>query len=75
MDDLTLSWKPEVRSGGAWQANGLRFATEGEATAWLERLKSRWGLDPQNVRVSPSVDPVNEKFVNGRSVPVATIYA
>lgn len=72
-DNIVLSYKAEVKVDTSWSSNAFRFATEAEALAYAQNLRSRWTA-VKEIRVSPSVDPVNEKFENGRSIPVAAIY-
>jgi hypothetical protein len=67
-----LSFAPEViaDSSGKWAGNGLRFATEAEATLWVRDLERRWMLVTAT-RVVPSPDPVShriERDADGRLV-------
>ncbi len=61
------SFAPEViaDSSGKWTGNGLRFATEAEAAAWVLDLSYRWLL-VRDTRVVASEDPVNYKIVDGK---------
>lgn len=58
-----MSWKAEVqmRLGGNWSTNAVRFETEKEAEAAGRELLSRW-LAPIDSRATKSEDPVNYKF-------------
>jgi hypothetical protein len=44
-----------------WAYNGLRFATEGEAFAWITQLKTRW-RDLAEHKVMPTNDQPNIAF-------------
>lgn len=55
------SWKIEVRVGGTWSGNALRFATKSEAEASANELLSRWFV-PDEARAVESEDPVNYYF-------------
>jgi hypothetical protein len=61
------SWKPEVfiPSENKWHGNALRFATEKEAADNARDLLSRWFV-PTDSRATPSEDPVNYRYVNGK---------
>lgn len=59
----TKSWKAEVRDGGKWISNGLRFATEQEAKDWGYNLLLRW-LGVQDHRATPSSDAPNYIYTN-----------
>lgn len=60
------SWMAEMQGVGeiSWHANGLRFATEGEARTYAIDLFSRW-MGAQDWRVRPSEDEVTHKIVDG----------
>lgn len=62
-----MSYKPEVIAddSGKWCGNGLRFATEQEAQAYVGDLAMRWTA-VREVRVVPSEDDVNCRIVNNR---------
>lgn len=62
-----MSFVPEVIADGSgkWCANGLRFATEQEAHAYLGDLAMRW-TQVRDVRVVPSEDDVNARIVANR---------
>jgi hypothetical protein len=55
-----MSYKAEViaDSSGEWVANGLRFATEAEARAYVDDLAGRWTAVRQT-RVVACEDPVH----------------
>jgi hypothetical protein len=57
-------------NSGKWCGNEPRFATRPEAEGYAKSLSLRWILVREH-RVIESEDPVNAKFVNGRSVPLA----
>jgi hypothetical protein len=63
-----MSYKPEViaDASGKWCGNTLRFATHEEAAANVADLFSRWTL-VTDTRVVESTDPVNYRWVNGKS--------
>ena len=63
------SFAPEVQadSSGTWAGNGLRFATEAEATTYVKDLARRWMLVTAT-RVVPSPDAVNYAIVDGALV-------
>ena len=65
-----MSWRPEgiADRSGEWCANGLRFATEQEATDSARDLMSRWTL-VREIRATESEDPVNCERVDGRDRP------
>jgi hypothetical protein len=67
--DVTLSWKAEILAFGEteWCSNALRFATAEEAEASGQELSMRWML-VKDWRATPSNDPVNYKFENGKNV-------
>ena len=48
-------------SSGKWAGNGLRFATEREAEAYVADLARRWTLVTET-RVVESDDPVNQRI-------------
>lgn len=56
-------------SSGKWAGNGLRFATEAEATIYVKDLARRWFL-VTDTRVVPSTDAVNYAIVDGTLVTV-----
>jgi hypothetical protein len=62
-----MSHKPEVIADHTevWCGNGLRFATEQEATVYVNDLARRWTA-VRDVRVVPSEGDVNARIVNGR---------
>jgi hypothetical protein len=66
---MSISYKPEViaDNSGQWTGNALRFATEGEAKAYVSELSYRWTL-VRDTRVIPSKDPVNYRWQDGRAV-------
>jgi hypothetical protein len=68
---MATSYKPEViaDASGTWTGNGLRFATEAEAAAWVKDLERRWML-VTDTRVVPSDDPVNYALVDGKLTEV-----
>ena len=57
-------------SSGQWCGNGLRFATEQEALAYVSDLAYRWTAVREE-RVVPSLDPVNYKWADGKAVAIA----
>ena len=59
---MSKSYKAEViaDSSGTWCGNGLRFATEAEAQAYVKDLEWRW-TSVRETRVVPCDDPVTEK--------------
>lgn len=63
-----MSFKLEVQadSSGDWTSNALRFATKDEAEAYGADLFARW-MAVRVMRVIESEEPVNERFINGRS--------
>lgn len=63
-----MSYKPEViaDASGKWCSNELRFATTDEAEAYVTDLSIRWTLVRQR-RVVESDEPVNARFVQGRT--------
>jgi len=63
-----MSYKVEVQadSTGTWCGNGLRFATEEEATLYAKNLAWRWTA-VREWRVVESADPVNEPAVPATS--------
>jgi hypothetical protein len=54
-------------SSGKWVGNGLRFATQAEAEAYVSDLMWRWTM-VRDTRVIVSSDPVTAKWKNGRTV-------
>ena len=56
-----MSYKTEVFVDSNWCSNGLRFATEAEATEYGKELLSRW-FAPSDSRAAPSDDPVSHQF-------------
>ena len=60
-----MSFKPMVYVQGEWAGNALRFATEDEALANANDLFGRWML-VEKVRVDPSDDPVNYRWVDNK---------
>lgn len=60
------SFMLEALQGNGWSAEtfDLRFATENEAAEYAQDLNRRWNLT-QPIRVQPSTDPVNCKFIGG----------
>ena len=56
-----MSYKTEVKVGGSWSSNLVRFATEAEAVEAGKELLSRW-FAPSDSRAAVSEDPVNYKF-------------
>lgn len=72
--DLTkepTSYKVEVKTFGEtrWASNAVRFATEAEAEAAAVDLAGRWTM-VEHYRATPSDDPVNYKWENGKAVSV-----
>jgi hypothetical protein len=61
-----MSFKPEViaDASGKWAGNALRFATRGEAEAYVADLARRWTL-VRETRVVESEDAVNYRIVAG----------
>jgi hypothetical protein len=74
MERDKMSWKPEVQadSSGKWSGNALRFATRDEAEDNVRALAKRWSL-VRDTRVIESDDPVNSRWVNGKTIPVMTL--
>jgi hypothetical protein len=66
-----MSYKVEViaDNSGKWVPNSMRFATAEEAGLYAANLFSRW-MAVKDTRVMPSEDPVNYRWVDGRSEPV-----
>lgn len=62
------SWKTEVvaDNSGKFVSNGLRFATRKEAEEYAIDITWRWTL-VRDTRVVESDDPVNYRFVDGRT--------
>jgi hypothetical protein len=60
---MTISWRPEVFVEGRWSHNGLRFATEAEATANAYNLMMRW-TPVEDYRAAESSDPVNYRWTD-----------
>ncbi len=61
-----MSWKAEViaDSSGKWVGNGLCFATEDEAQAYVKDLMWRWSA-VRETRVVKCAEPVNHAWVDG----------
>jgi len=61
------SFKAEVQVSreSDWTSNGLRFATEVEATIYVQDLCMRW-LSVTDTRVVASEDPVTHTWKGGR---------
>ena len=66
-----MSWRPEViaDSSGKWIPNALRFATKVEAEANVSDLFGRWTA-VREIRVVEVDDPVNYRYVDGKTEPV-----
>jgi hypothetical protein len=64
-----MSFRPEVvaDSSGTFVPNGLRFATEAEAQAYVKDLMWRWTA-VRDTRVVECTDPVSYRWENGRAV-------
>lgn len=62
-----MSWAPQVKVGGIWSGNGLRFATQQEAHGNVRDLFMRWTL-VEDTRTVESPDPVNYAWVDGHLV-------
>jgi len=64
-----MSWKPVVKTlnDDTWRENSLRFATEEEALASANELRSRWLL-VYETGAHESEDEVSYKFEEGRNV-------
>jgi hypothetical protein len=62
-----MSFKPEVvaDNSGEWCGNGLRFATQAEAEAYVSDLMWRWTL-VRDTRVVVVDEPVSAKWENGK---------
>jgi hypothetical protein len=65
----TVSFKPQVvaDNSGEWVSNGLCFATQAEAEAYVSDLMWRWTL-VRDTRVIVSSDPVTVRWENGRTI-------
>lgn len=61
-----MSYRPEViaDSTGTWSSNGLRFATEAEAKAYVKDLEWRW-TSVRDTRIVESSDPVSHVWISG----------
>ena len=68
-----MSYKAEVIADDSdqWSDNLLRFADDWEAVAYVKDLERRSTRCPRDVRVLPSDDPVNARWVDGRLEHVA----
>lgn len=64
-----MSWKPEVKVGGAWSRNGLVFATREEAERSAQELMGRW-LAVEDARAVESDHPVNYAYQSGALVRI-----
>jgi hypothetical protein len=68
-----MAWKAEVQTAGdgdKWSSNGLLFATEAEATAYVKDLEWRWTAVKATRVVE--VDQPATYFWNGtRAKPIA----
>jgi hypothetical protein len=63
-----LSYAPQVKKfdgDDGWLGNGLRFATDREAEAWIAAAFGRQMLK-RNARIVISDDPVNYAWVDGK---------
>ena len=62
-----MSYKPEViaDNSGKFFGNGLAFATDDEAVAYVKDLFSRW-TSVREYRTVESDDPVNYKWIDGK---------
>jgi hypothetical protein len=62
-----MSFRPQViaDSSGEWVSNGLCFATQAEAEAYVSDLMWRWTL-VRDTRVIVVIDPVSAKWENGK---------
>lgn len=63
------SWKPQQKIGDKWYDNSLRFATKLEAYENARDLFYRWTAS-STYRAVKSADPVNYRYVDGRTVAV-----
>ena len=63
-----MSYAPQVKKfdgDDCWLGNGLRFATDREAEAWIIAAFGRQMLK-RNARIIISDDPVNYAWVDGK---------
>lgn len=65
------SYKAEFSDDGgkSFASSALRFATEEEAKSYMYDLSMRW-LAATDWHVSPSDDPVNYRWEDGRAVRI-----
>jgi hypothetical protein len=70
-----MSFKPEVvaDSSGKFCGNALAFETEKEAEDYARDLARRWTLVTQ-WRVVPSEQPVNYRYVDGKTIAVLDVF-
>jgi hypothetical protein len=63
-----MSFKAEViaDNSGKFVANGLRFATEAEAKAYVDDLFARW-ISVRETRVVSCDEPVSHRWANGQA--------
>jgi hypothetical protein len=64
-----MHWKPEVQTVGGndrWSSNGLVFATEAEAKAYVSDLMWRW-MQVTDTRVVDTSEPVNYRWHEGKA--------
>lgn len=66
---MPTSWKAEMFVQKEWTSNQQRFATEEEAKAAGSNLYGRWTL-VDKYKATPTEDPVNTKWADGKSEPV-----
>jgi hypothetical protein len=67
-----MSYAPQVKKfddDDRWLGNGLRFATDREAEAWIAAAFGRQTLK-RNARIIISDDPVNYAWVDGKLAQV-----
>lgn len=61
-----MSWKPEVKVGGEWSSNALRFRTEAEAKEYAFNLGMRWTLVEDWRAIWEEGDKVNHIYKEGK---------